>query len=75
MNLQTSFDLLGEILKYNKRTLLLFESAISAAEFSIMCSKMLSNIVDSNVFVRALIISLRKFEQVFFPRLKLRLVR
>ena len=64
MNLQTSLDLLGEIIKSNKRTLLLFESSISEPEFELICAKILSNIIDSNVFIRALAISLHKFNHV-----------
>ncbi len=63
-NLQTSFDLLGEIIKYNKRTLLIFESAISDLECGLLCEKIVSHIVDSNVFIRSLIISAQYFHKV-----------
>ena len=63
-NLQTSFDLLSEIIKYNKRTLMIFESSISQKEYDVICNKTLKNIVDSNVFIRSLMLSLHKFELV-----------
>eukprot|EP00826_Nyctotherus_ovalis_P003912 TRINITY_DN10813_c0_g1_i1.p4 TRINITY_DN10813_c0_g1~~TRINITY_DN10813_c0_g1_i1.p4 ORF type:complete len:100 (-),score=29.76 TRINITY_DN10813_c0_g1_i1:680-979(-) len=63
-SLQTSFDLLSEIVKYNKRTLLIVESSMSEEEFNAVCGKILKNIVDSNVLVRALILSLHRFEAV-----------
>jgi len=66
MNLQTSFDLLGEIIKCNKRNILLFESQISKEELDLICEKVKNYVVDSNVFIRSLIISLNKFEFVFF---------
>jgi len=73
--LQTSFDLLSEIIKYNKRTLLIFESSISEEEFNIICTHMLQNIIDSNVFIRALILSLYRFEAVNFAKYTNRMIR
>lgn len=64
MNLQTAFDLLGEILKFNKRTILIFESSLSSAELERICEKLTSNIIDSNVFIRSLLISLYRFNSV-----------
>ncbi len=63
-NLQTSFDLLGEILKFNKRTILIFESSVSKGEFELVCRKVLSNIIDSNVLARALVLSLHRFSRL-----------
>ncbi len=63
-NLQTSFDLLGEIVKFNKRTLRLFECSVSEVEHILICDKIITNIIDSNVLVRALVLSLRRFATV-----------
>jgi len=64
MNLQTAFDLLGEILKFNKRTILLFESSVTSIELDVMYKKLMTNIIDSNVFIRSLSISLHRFNTV-----------
>lgn len=63
-SLQTSFDLLSELVKYNKRTLLIVESSMSEEEFNSVCAHVLKNIVESNVFVRALILSMHRFQAV-----------
>ena len=60
-NLQTSFDLLGETLKFNKRVFLIFEGLISYSEFEMICQKSMNNIIDSNVFLRAIVLSIHRF--------------
>jgi len=59
-NLQTAFDILGETLKFNKRTILILESQIPSASLSNFTQKCLSHLVDSNVFIRSLLLTLYK---------------
>eukprot|EP01038_Epipyxis_sp_PR26KG_P014534 gene14534-19515_t len=65
-SLQTSFDLLGELIKCNKDVLELFESSLTDESFNTFFKIVLNNLVDSNVFIRALYLS---FEVISFNKL------
>lgn len=56
-NLQTAFDLLGELTKFNKHTLEILESCFDEQMFSDFMEIVMSNLVDSNVFLRSLYLS------------------
>lgn len=60
--LQTSFDLLGELVKCNRVVLEMIDNYLDEEKFVIFTSKMMNNLVDSNVFVRSLYLS---FELLF----------
>jgi Trpc4-associated protein len=60
-NLQTAFDIIGETIKFNKRTLLIFEAHIHPDRLDQFMQKCLSHLVDSNVFLRSILLTL--FEQ------------
>ncbi|KAJ1437421.1 hypothetical protein B484DRAFT_416580 [Ochromonadaceae sp. CCMP2298] len=57
-SLQTSFDLLGELVKCNHRVLARVEAELSDEEFERLVGVVMGNLVDSNVFVRSLYLSL-----------------
>lgn len=59
-SLQTSFDLLGEICKGNIQVLRLLLSKLDGDTFHKLMSVATSNLVDSNVFIRALILSIER---------------
>lgn len=56
--LQTSFDLMGEMVKCNRVILENLEENLSDAQFRTLMDAIMSNLVDSNVFLRSLYLSL-----------------
>lgn len=63
-NLQTTFDLLGEIVKYNTGAVELLESHL--LEHQVMdrfLAVLISELVDSNVFLRSLVLTVEKLGQ------------
>jgi len=60
--IQSSFDLLGEVMKFNADGYQQFNDAIDADhQFEKFLSVMTSNIVDSNMFIRCIVLSNEKF--------------
>ena len=59
-NLQTVFDLLGEITKSNSWTVELLEQSLVGNQFQVFMDVVLSNLVDSNVFLRSLYLTMEK---------------
>ena len=57
-NLQTAFDLLGELIKFNRHTLELLESSFDDEQFRDFMACAMSNLIDSNVFLRSLFLSM-----------------
>lgn len=62
LNMQTAFDLLGELIKQNKASLRALEEMFTESTWKKFCSIVLRNLVDSNVFVRSLYLSIGLFE-------------
>jgi hypothetical protein len=60
-NLQTAFDILGEVIKFNKRTFLIVEAHIKPSEKDKFKEKCLTHLVDSNVFLRSILLTMFKF--------------
>lgn len=60
-NLQTAFDLLGELVKGNHHTIEMVDSALGDTNFERFMDAVMSNLVDSNVFVRSLYLSIDAF--------------
>ena len=60
-NLQTAFDLLGELVKGNHHTIEMVDSALGDTNFDRFIDAAMSNLVDSNVFVRSLYLSIDAF--------------
>nr|XP_006817993.1 PREDICTED: short transient receptor potential channel 4-associated protein-like [Saccoglossus kowalevskii] len=61
--LQSSFDLLGELMKFNVNAFKRFNKLItSETDFANFISLIKDNIVDSNMFIRCMILSLEHFE-------------
>lgn len=65
-NLQTAFDLLGELVKGNQHTIEMVDSALGETNFSRFMDAVMSNLVDSNVFVRSLYLSIDAFNDSEF---------
>ena len=58
-NLQTAFDLLGELVKNNPRCLAILDGCFaSSSSWNTFASLLLSNLIDSNVFIRSLYLTL-----------------
>ncbi len=60
-SLQTAFDLLGELTKFNLYLLEDLEKSFEDQEFRDFVDTILANLVDSNVFIRSLYLSLEHF--------------
>lgn len=59
--LQSSFDLLGELMKFNPFAFKRFDVAISDKQFEKFVSILTSNVVDSNMLIRCLVLSQEHF--------------
>eukprot|EP00794_Sanderia_malayensis_P018931 gene18931-20836_t len=60
--LQSSFDLLGELMKFNQPAFQRFNNCIvTDKQFGTFISIMTSNVVDSNMFIRCIVLSLERF--------------
>ena len=59
-SLQTSFDLLGELCKGNAEVLRLLVADLDEESFRKLMSVAAANLVDSNVFIRSLLLSLER---------------
>jgi hypothetical protein len=57
VSLQTSFDLLGEIVKCNHTVLAQLDAMLSEEDFEKFRSVVLKNLIDSNVFLRSMYLS------------------
>lgn len=60
-SLQTSFDLLGELIKGNAEVVRLLVGNLDEERFRKFMSVAAANLVDSNVFIRSLLLSLERF--------------
>ncbi|EEY56317.1 uncharacterized protein PITG_09826 [Phytophthora infestans T30-4] len=58
---QSAFDLLGEMTKGNRETLQLFHGLLSNTQFATFMEVVILNLVDSNVFIRSMLLSCEKF--------------
>ncbi|DAZ98961.1 TPA: hypothetical protein N0F65_000493 [Lagenidium giganteum] len=61
---QSSFDLLGEMTKGNWRTLQLFHGLLDNSQFASFMEVVIKNLVDSNVFIRSMLLSLERFSKL-----------
>lgn len=59
--LQSSFDLLGELMKFNPFAFKRFDLVISDKQFEKFVSILTSNVVDSNMLIRCLVLSQEHF--------------
>eukprot|EP00903_Cladosiphon_okamuranus_P008770 g8401.t1 len=66
-SLQTAFDLLGELCKGNREVLEMLEASMTEKQLRRFLQVMVDNLVDSNVFMRSLVLSVehRSFQQEF----------
>ncbi|OWZ13750.1 hypothetical protein PHMEG_00012872 [Phytophthora megakarya] len=58
---QSAFDLLGEMTKGNWETLQLFHGLLTNTQFATFMEVVILNLVDSNVFIRSMLLSSEKF--------------
>jgi len=64
-NIQISYDLIGEIIKFNKYNIILLENLCTEYNWlEALMDHAGTNVVDSNVFLRALILSFEKFNNI-----------
>ena len=68
-NLQTAFDLLGEIIKGNRFTLEMVEASLGDHQFRQFVDVVMNNLVDSNVFVRSLYLSMEIISEQYSKEL------
>ncbi|ETV79019.1 hypothetical protein, variant 1 [Aphanomyces astaci] len=70
-SLQSAFDLLGEMTKNNPTTLVLFSDSMDDVQFASFMQVVVSNLVDSNVFVRSMLLSVETHPRTsaMFPSL------
>ena len=62
-NIQITFDLLGEIIKFNKVNIIVLNKICSEMDYrSNLLALMEENIIDSNVFLRSLMMGFEKFK-------------
>lgn len=61
--LQTNFDLLGELVRHDATAMALLESAIVASERQSILPLARENVLDSNVFIRALVLTADHFPE------------
>ena len=62
-NVQITFDLLGEIVKFNKINIIILNRICEKEDYqSRLLQIMEENIIDSNVFLRSLIIGFESFQ-------------
>jgi len=62
-NIQITFDLLGEIIKFNKINLIILNKICQENEYQPKLQQLMEeNIIDSNVFLRSMIIGFEKFQ-------------
>ncbi|XP_057291959.1 short transient receptor potential channel 4-associated protein-like [Hydractinia symbiolongicarpus] len=60
--IQSSFDLLGELMKFNVAGFVQFNQSVeSGAQFEKFLSVMTSSVVDSNMFIRCIVLSHERF--------------
>ncbi|CAM9273885.1 unnamed protein product, partial [Ectocarpus fasciculatus] len=62
--LQTSLDLIGEMVKYNQVNIELLQISMLGDSFSSFVKVLLDNIIDSNVFLRSLYLSIEDINAV-----------
>ena len=62
LNLQSAFDLLGELVKYNMITFEMVDAALGEEEFRRFLDSVMHNLVESNVFIRSLYMSVETFQ-------------
>lgn len=62
-NKQISFDLLGEMIKFNKHNIIMLEKLCIERKWETsFCDAAGKNVVDSNVFLRGLLLSFERFD-------------
>ncbi|CAM9677454.1 unnamed protein product [Scytosiphon promiscuus] len=64
-SLQTAFDLLGELCKGNRQVLEMLEACMTEKQLRRFLEVMVDNLVDSNVFMRSLVLSLENGGSAF----------
>jgi len=61
-NVQISYDLIGEIVKFNRYNIIFLEQLCQQFEWTkLLPKKLAENVVDSNVFVRSMLLSYERF--------------
>eukprot|EP00854_Cymbomonas_tetramitiformis_P006645 gene6645-7956_t len=61
VSLQIHFDLLGELLKFNRKMFTAFDHLLEGSKFDRLIEVTVTHLVDSNVFLRSAMLSLQRF--------------
>jgi Trpc4-associated protein len=62
-SLQTSFDLLGELVKFNREIFSSFNQLLVGEKLPKFLSNVITHLVDSNVFLRGMVLSMERFAE------------
>jgi Trpc4-associated protein len=62
-SLQTSFDLLGELVKFNREIFSSFNQLLTGEKLPKFLSNVITHLVDSNVFLRGMVLSMERFTE------------
>lgn len=62
-SMQTSFDLLGELMKFNREIFVSFNQLLAGAKLTKFLSNVVTHLVDSNVFLRGMVLSMERFTE------------
>jgi len=62
-SMQTSFDLLGELMKFNKEIFAAFNQLLIGDKVTKFVSNVITHLVDSNVFLRGMVLSMERFAE------------
>lgn len=62
-SLQINFDLLGELIKFNKTLFQRLDGLLAGDKFDRFVEVLVTNLVDSNVFIRSVVLSLDYFKR------------
>jgi len=65
-NVQISYDLIGEIVKFNRYNIIFLETLCRKFDWlQLLPNKLVQNVVDSNVFVRSMLLSYERFNLMY----------
>eukprot|EP00026_Physarum_polycephalum_P006556 Phypoly_transcript_06604.p1 GENE.Phypoly_transcript_06604~~Phypoly_transcript_06604.p1 ORF type:complete len:536 (+),score=130.15 Phypoly_transcript_06604:135-1610(+) len=62
-SMQTSFDLLGELMKFNREIFVAFNEVVVGDKLAKFLHNVNTHLVDSNVFLRGMVLSMERFRE------------
>lgn len=74
-NIQITYDLMGEIIKFNHHNMMFFEMLCKEFGWSqILFEQVEQNVVDSNVFLRSIMLTIEKFDATNISKVKISII-